>query len=78
MIIFLYGEDEYRLKQETSSVIQKYKNKYPNGLNLFGFDLASDDVKNLEDAIKTSSFFNEVKLIVVKNSFLEKDSKMQC
>ena len=74
MIIFLYGEDEYRLKQETSSVIQKYKNKYPNGLNLFGFDLASDDVKNLEDAIKTSSFFNDVKLIVVKNSFLEKEN----
>ncbi len=73
MIIFLYGSDGYRLKQNTKKVIASYTSKYPSGLNLFEFDfLDTDTVDNLENALKSSSFFNEFKLVTIKNFFNKK------
>ncbi len=73
MIIFLYGPDSFRIRQEVNSVKDKYKKKYPNGIDFYNFDLAAAGTDTLDDAIKTASFFREVKLIALKNSF-EKDN----
>lgn len=70
MTIFLYGPDAYRLKQGTQQVMNGYKKKYPGSLNYFSFDLSDKEQGvRFEDALKTVSFFEEAKLVVVKNSF---------
>ncbi len=70
MLIFLYGSDGYRLKQNTNKVADSYKKKYQSGLNFFEFDLSdNENTDNLEKAIKSASFFNELKLITVSNFF---------
>ena len=75
MTIFLYGSDTYRLKQGTEQVVAGYKKKYPNGLNLFSFDLSDKEQKGrFEDSLKTASLFEEAKLIVVRSIFASKDS----
>jgi len=69
MIIFLYGSDGYRLKQNTNIVTENYRKKHPDGVFL-KFDLScEDEISKTEDAIKSGSLFNEVRLIVIKNSF---------
>ena len=69
MIIFLYGPDSYRLNLEADSIVDKYRKKHPSGFNLFSFDLDKDSPRKVEDAIKTMSFFDEVKLVILKNTF---------
>lgn len=73
MVIFLYGPDNYRLKQETNSVVLKYKEKHPGGLNFFSINLNNDDPAKLKEAVRTVSFFDDVKLILVRNSFTDKN-----
>src|SRR3989344_5910124 len=73
MLIFLYGPDSYRLKQAKDGIIQRYKAKYPSGLNFFVLDISvSSSLDTLEDAIKSLSFFGEHKLIVLRNIFSKK------
>lgn len=70
MIILLYGPDSYRLKQAKDSLVSRYNLKYPGGMNRFYLDLSEQlDVDQFETAVKSSSFFNEHKLIVCKNIF---------
>lgn len=73
MIIFLYGSDAYRLKKSREEIINRYRNKYPDSMNLFSVDLTeSIGIDILENALKSSSFFNEHKLVVCKNIFSKK------
>ena len=73
MIIFLYGSDGYRLKQNVDKVVSSYRKKYQSGLNLFEFDFSeNENTDTLEKAIKSSSFFNEFKLLIVKNFSINK------
>lgn len=72
MIIFLYGPDGYRLGREAEAIVKKYKEKHSSGVNYFSFDLSDHSVGDVENVIKTVSFFNEVKLIAVKNIFNQK------
>lgn len=73
MIIFLYGSDSYRLIQTKKDIIARYRAKYPSGVNLVLLDLAeANGQDDLENALKSSSFFNEHRLIVCKNIFAKK------
>ncbi|OGN17962.1 MAG: DNA polymerase III subunit delta [Candidatus Yanofskybacteria bacterium RIFCSPHIGHO2_12_FULL_41_9] len=75
MIIFLYGSDSYRLKQAKDDIIGRYKSKYKSGFNLFNVDLSEISGPDLlEEALKSSSFFSEHKLIISKNIFAKKNS----
>lgn len=72
MIIFLYGPDNYRLKQNSDMVLENYRKKYVGGVCL-RFDLSNtEEISKAEDAIKNGSLFGEVKLIILKNSFSNK------
>lgn len=74
MIIFLYGPDSYRLKQNSHVVLDNYRKKHPGGI-FFKFDLSdSGEMVKVEDAVKSGSLFGEVKLIVLKNAFSNKAS----
>ena len=72
MIIFLYGPDSYRLKQNSQIVLDNYRKKYPAGI-FFKFDLAdTDEIAKAEDTVKGGSLFGEIKLLVLKNVFSNK------
>ena len=72
MVIFLYGPDGYRLKQNSQIVLDNYRKKHPGGI-FFKFDLSGEsEIAKAEDAIKSGSLFGEVKLIVLSNSFFNK------
>jgi DNA polymerase-3 subunit delta len=69
MIIFLYGRDGYRLKQNLDKIIEEYRRK-SSGLNFDFLDLQeSDQFEKLEDLIKTVSFFDEKRLAVIRGAF---------
>ena len=74
MIIFLYGRDGYRLKQNLDKIIGEYKKKHASGMSFSVLDVSdgspSYTLEKLEDLVKTVSFFNEKRLVVIKNSFL--------
>lgn len=73
MLIFLYGPDSYRLMQAKRALAARYKAKYPSGINLIRLDLAeANGQDDLESALKSSSFFNEHRLVVCKNIFAKK------
>ncbi len=74
MIIFLYGPDGYGIRKEVASIEEKYKKKHPNSVDLFNFDLSGSDAEQINEAIKTVSFFNDVKLITIKNCFAQKNN----
>ena len=74
MTIFLYGQDTYRSGQGSEQVLAGYRKKYPGSLNLFSFDLSEKEQRvRFEDALKTVSFFEEAKLITVRNAFASKE-----
>lgn len=69
MIIFFYGRDNYRLKQSLDKIVEEYQRKHPIGAS-FGFDLAEHgEAAKFEDSLKSVSFFDEKKLLIVKNPF---------
>ncbi|MBP9821987.1 MAG: DNA polymerase III subunit delta [Candidatus Pacebacteria bacterium] len=70
MIIFLSGEDTYRLIENRESVIKSYQAKHGSGFNFFRVDGASASAgADVASAIKSVSLFSEVKLILVSNIF---------
>ncbi len=82
MIIFLYGRDSYRLKQNLDKITAEYRKKN-SGMSFAILDPdaggrgsdpsgvgVSGMVRKLNDLIKTVSFFGEKRLIVLKNAFL--------
>ncbi|MBI4158230.1 MAG: DNA polymerase III subunit delta [Candidatus Yanofskybacteria bacterium] len=70
MIIFLYGSDAYRLKENVDTIAGAYNKKHKSGMSHYRFDLENgSDLDRLENAVKSVSFFDEAKLVVVKNSF---------
>ncbi|HXK40808.1 MAG TPA: DNA polymerase III subunit delta [Candidatus Paceibacterota bacterium] len=70
MIVFLYGSDGYRLKENVDTIVDAYNKKHKSGMSHYRFDLESgSDLDRLENAVKSISFFDEAKLIIVKNPF---------
>jgi len=70
MIIFLHGEDTYRLIQSRNEIIQKYQAKHGSGFNLFRIDgSVASATAGITEAIKSVSLFSEVKLILISDIF---------
>ena len=73
MIIFIYGQDSYRLKQKSREIIEHYQKTHKSGLNLKFFDAAKLDFQDLENEFRSVSMFGEKKLIVLENIAANKD-----
>lgn len=71
MIIFLYGEDTYRMKEKVKEIIEHYKKIHKTGLNLKYFNNFTD----FKDSLKQTSMFKEKKLIIINNIFLNPEFK---
>lgn len=70
MIIFLSGDDTYRLHENRESVIRSYQAKHGSGFNFFRIDgSASSATAEATEAVKSISLFSEVKLILINNIF---------
>lgn len=69
MIIFLYGEDEFRSSRKLAEIKNKFIEKNKEGGTLFVFDLAEPAVKISEMLLKLSSggLFSNKKLAIIKN-----------
>ncbi len=67
MIIFLYGQDSYRINQKLKELVEGYKAKNPSALNLISLDFIENGLEDLEMNLKSESLILEKKLIVVKN-----------
>jgi DNA polymerase-3 subunit delta len=65
MIIFLYGQDIYRLREKLNEIIEHYKKIHKSGLNLKYFDNRSLNFEDFRDEIKQTSMFDEKKLMVL-------------
>jgi len=71
MIIFLYGEDTYRMREKLKEIIERYKKIHKSGLNLKYFD----DFDNFKDGIRQTSMFKEKKLAVITDVIANPDFK---
>ncbi|MEK7134846.1 MAG: DNA polymerase III subunit delta [Patescibacteria group bacterium] len=69
MIIFLYGQDSYRINQKIKEIIKGYEAKNPSGLNLINLDLTENRLEDFFESAKSSSLIPEKKLIILKNIF---------
>ena len=74
MIIFLYGQDSYRIGQKLTEIVSSYKAKNPSGLNFIKLDFAENNINDFYQAVISDSFIPEKKLIIIKNIF-RADSK---
>ena len=79
MIIFLYGQDTYRMKEKLKEIIESYKKIHKSGLNLRYFDClkktAEDVFTNLKDEIRQASMFKEKKLAIITSPFSSSEFK---
>ena len=73
MIIFLYGPDTYRLRLKLNEIIEHYKKIHKSGLNLEYFNLKEKEYQDFQDEFRSTSMFDEKKLIVFKNTSLNKE-----
>ena len=71
MIIFLYGQDTYRMREKLKEMIERYKKIHKSGLNLKYFN----DFTNLKDEIRQVPMFKEKKLAVIADVFANLDFK---
>ncbi len=69
MIIFLYGQDSYRIGRKLKEIVEGYKAKNPSGLNFIKFDFSENNIDDFYEAVKSNSFIVEKKLIIAKNIF---------
>ena len=69
MIILLYGQDSYSITQYVNQLVARYQKKYPDSFNLYKFDLEENDLNEIRNATRETSFFKQVKFVVVKNPF---------
>ena len=73
MIIFLYGDDDFRSKRKLEQIISRYKSVHKTGLNLKFFDFEEkakeDTFENIRNQFRMRSMFKEKKLFVLKNAF---------
>ncbi len=72
MIYFIYGQDNYRAKEKLQEITDHYKSVHKSGLNLVQIDAKENNFKDVFNNFKITSMFDEKKLIILKDIFLNK------
>ena len=75
MIVFLYGEDSYRLKEKLNEIIGHYKKSHKNELNLRRFEGKDLTFQEFKNELQTAPMFKEKKLLILSNVFSNKGFK---
>jgi DNA polymerase-3 subunit delta len=75
MIIFLFGEDNFRIREKLKSITEHYTKIHKSGLNLKYFDCDKKSINAVFDQFNKetmqNSMFKEKKLIIIGNPFLD-------
>jgi len=73
MIIFLFGEDDFRIREKLKSIIGHYQKIHKSGLNLKYFDCDKKSINAVFDQFNKetmqNSMFKDKKLIIISNPF---------
>jgi DNA polymerase-3 subunit delta len=72
MIIFLYGQDTYRSREEIKRIIEEYKKANQSWLDFVRIDANDNEADFFEQvcrSVDTISMFSQVKLIIIENTF---------
>ncbi|MFH0929908.1 MAG: DNA polymerase III subunit delta [Candidatus Moraniibacteriota bacterium] len=71
MIIFFYGEDNFRSSEKLAEIKNKFLEKNKEGASLFVFDFAEKDwdIEEIITSISSGGLFSLKKLVVIKNIF---------
>lgn len=77
MIIFLHGEDTYRLQRKLKEIENAYKEVHGNALNLEKFDASELSFRGFLDASSQQSMFVDKKLFFLENVFTNEEFKKQ-
>jgi len=76
MLIFLYGKDTYRSKQQLKKMIEKFKvERDPQGYNVVELDCDKETSGNIMSQLLTSPFLADKKMIVLKNLLSNSEHK---
>jgi DNA polymerase-3 subunit delta len=76
MLIFLYGQDNFRSREKLNEIIEQFKKDGKNDLNLEIFDGENLEFNYFKSALTTLSFFSSKRLIVVKNLLTKGSAKL--
>lgn len=78
MIIFLYGEDDFRSRRKLTEITEQYRQKNPNSFNFYTLDFNDRDAfDELKERVSGVSMFLEKKLFVLRNVFVDKNIKLK-
>jgi len=72
MIIFLYGEDDYRSREKLNEIVNKFK-KTNKGTSLVFFNGKKDKFQKVKDGLITNTLFKDKKIIFLNNCFQNKE-----
>lgn len=77
MIIFLYGKDTYRSKQQLTKMVEKFRaERDPQGLNLVKLDVEKTK-ENIMQQVLASPFLAEKRMVVLENLLASKAKAVQ-
>lgn len=77
MLLFLYGEDTYRLQQKMAEIEQRFREIHKSGLNLEKIDVSQTSFQEFSDTLFQQSIFIQKKLFFLENVFSAKEFKEQ-
>lgn len=78
MILFLYGKDNYRSRQQLHKMVAKFKaDRDPQGLNTIFVDMAKQDIGVLLEKIMAIPFLSEKKMVIIENLLVSKNKEAQ-
>lgn len=69
MVILIYGEDAFRIKEKVSEMTARFRSKYdPNGINLDVFNFSSSDSSDgdIMNSVGAPPFLAERRMVVIK------------
>ena len=70
MIIFLFGEDGYRIKKNLSELKQQFASKVPGGeLNIIEIDGTKTKAENISSLCSPQALFSQKRLLIIKDFF---------
>lgn len=75
MIIFLYGQDSYRMRQKLEEIVEGYKSANKENFSLVKISAHEKDFRHLLDNLSTISIFGGKKLIIARDIFLNEKFK---
>ena len=78
MVIFLYGQDDFRSRQKLSDILAHYQKKFPHSLELERFDLEEQEWQEGKSFLESTSLFGGKKLVVFSRAFsLSKETQKE-